>query len=104
MVSSPADDGPADTPADPRATDDSVAQLSEEELYAIVRVAAEDAVLGAFGTLMLVGIGVVLVASSAPLLFSLSPLPMVFGALLAGFGAYLILSSLRIIPPAREWV
>ncbi|MDS0220529.1 hypothetical protein NDI54_04090 [Haloarcula sp. S1AR25-5A] len=100
MGSSPADDDPSGGSA----TDSSVAQLSDEELYAIVRLAAEDAVLGAFGTLMLVGIGVVLVASSAPMLFSLSPLPMVFGALLAGFGAYLVLSSLRIIPPAREWL
>jgi hypothetical protein len=105
MVSSPADDGPADTSADPRATDDSVAQLSEEELYAIVRVATEDAVLGALGTLMLVGIGIVLIATGASaLLTSVTPTSVLVSVVFIGFGGYLAASSLRIIPPAREWV
>ncbi|GCF14290.1 hypothetical protein Harman_22250 [Haloarcula mannanilytica] len=100
MVSSPADEDPSSGPA----TDGSVAQLSEDELYAIVRVATEDAVLGALGTLMLVGIGVFLIAAGTSLFFALSPLPSVVGVVLIAYGAYLALSSLRIIPPAREWV
>jgi len=103
MVQPPADDA-ADTAASSPATDGDSTQLSEEELYAIVRVAAEDAVLGAFGTLMLVGIGVILIATGASMLFALSPLPVAVGVALIVFGAYLALSSLRIIPPAREWV
>ncbi|KAA9399961.1 hypothetical protein Har1130_02450 [Haloarcula sp. CBA1130] len=104
MVPSPADDDSADTAAGPQATDGRVAQLSEEELYATVRVAAEDAVLGAFGTLMLVGIGVVLASWGAALLLSGTPLPAAIGVVLVLFGAYLALSSLRMIPPVREWV
>ncbi|AUG48245.1 hypothetical protein BVU17_12200 [Haloarcula taiwanensis] len=104
MVPSPADDDSADTPAHPRATDGSVATLSEEELYAIVRVATEDAVLGALGTLMLVGIGIVLAAWGAALLRSATPLPAAIGVVLVLFGAYLALSSLRMIPPVREWI
>jgi hypothetical protein len=100
MVPSPADD---DSSTD-LATDGSVAQLSEDELYAIVRVATEDAVLGALGTLMLVGIGVVLASWGAALLLSATPLPAAIGVVLVLFGAYLALSSLRMIPPAREWV
>ncbi len=49
MVSSP-QYRPSDTSTDPPATDGTVAALSEGALYAIVRVAAEDAVLGALGT------------------------------------------------------
>ncbi|RLM47577.1 hypothetical protein DVK00_03465 [Haloarcula sp. Atlit-47R] len=104
MVSSPADDDAADTSADPQAADGSAATLSEEELYAIVRVATEDAVLGALGTLMLVGIGIVLASWGAALLLSATPLPAAIGVVLVLFGAYLALSSLRMIPPVREWV
>ncbi|WP_336336800.1 hypothetical protein [Haloarcula brevis] len=104
MVSSPADDDPSDTSTDPPATDGSATALSEEELYAVVRVAAEDAVLGALGTLMLVGIGVVLASWGTALLLSAKPLSAAIGVVLVLFGAYLALSSLRIIPPVREWV
>ena len=104
MVSSPADDDSVDTSDGPQATGGSVAQLSEEELYAVVRVATEDAVLGALGTLMLVGIGIVLASWGATLLLSATPLPAAIGVVLVLFGAYLALSSLRMIPPVREWV
>lgn len=100
MVSSPADEDPSSGPA----TDGSVAQLTEDELYAVVRVAAEDAVLGALGTLLLVGIGVVLVAWGTTLLLSATPIPAAIGLIFVLFGAYLALSSLRVIPPVREWV
>jgi len=100
MVPPPA----TDDPSGDSATDDGVAQLSEQELYAIVRIAAEDAVLGAFGTVMLVAIGVFLISVGTSLFFALSPLPSVVGVALIAFGAYLVLSSLRIIPPARQWV
>jgi len=104
MVSSPADDSPADA-ADPRATDGRVAQLSEEELYAIVRVAAEDAVLGALGTLMLVGIGLVLIATGASaLLTAVTPVTVLVSVVVIGFGTYLVASSFGVIPPAREWL
>ncbi|NLV13600.1 hypothetical protein [Haloarcula argentinensis] len=100
MVSSPADDDPADT-----STDGSVAALSEEELYAIVRIAAEDAVLGALGTLMLVGIGIVLIATGASaLLANVTPATVLVSVVLIGFGVYLTTSSLGVIPPAREWL
>jgi len=104
MVSSPADDDSVDASDAPQATGGSVAQLSEEELYAVVRVATEDAVLGALGTLMLVGIGIVLASWGAALLLSATPLPAAVGVVLVLFGAYLALSSLRVIPPVREWV
>jgi hypothetical protein len=100
MVPPPA----TDDPSGGSATDDGVEQLSEQELYAIVRVAAEDAVLGAFGTVMLVAIGAILIWAGTSLLFALSPLPSAVGVVLIAYGAYLALSSLRIIPPAREWV
>ncbi|EMA33593.1 hypothetical protein [Haloarcula japonica] len=105
MVSSPVDDGPSDTSTDPPATDGSAAALSEEELYAIVRVAAEDAVLGALGTLMLVGIGIVLIATGAStLLADVTPVSLLVSVVFIGFGVYLTASSLGVIPPAREWV
>jgi hypothetical protein len=101
MVPPPAD-GDAESPSTPSTRN--VSELSEDELYGIVRVATEDAVLGALGTLMLVGIGIVLIATGAQLLFALSPLPAAIGVILVLFGAYLALSSLRIVPPAREWL
>ncbi|NLV05538.1 hypothetical protein GOC83_05225 [Haloarcula rubripromontorii] len=104
MVPSSPDDNPVDTSTGPQATDGSVEDLSEEELYAIVRVATEDAVLGALGTLMFVGIGIVLASWGAALLMSATPLPAAIGVVLVLFGAYLALSSLRMIPPVREWV
>ena len=103
MVSSPADDDPVDTSTDPPATDGTVAALSEEELYAIVRVAAEDAVLGALGTLMLVGIGIVLIATGvSALLADVTLISLLVSAVFIVFGGYLIASNLGVIPPARE--
>jgi uncharacterized membrane protein len=82
-----------------------VSELSERELYALVRAAAEDAVLGALGTLLLAGLGLVLFLSGVSGLFGLSspsPVAIAIGVALVVGGAYLFASSLGVIPTVRD--
>lgn len=81
--------------------------FDEAVLYRVVRDAVEDAILGAVGTIMLTGVGLVVVwiglgfaaaAGSANLLWA------AVGILVALFGLYLAAASLRVVPPASTWL
>jgi len=83
----------------------SVSDLSERELYGLVRVAAEDAVLGAIGTLLLAGLGLVLFLGGLSGLFQISspsPVAMAIAVAFVVGGAYLFASSLGVIPSVRD--
>lgn len=80
--------------------------IDEELLYAIIREAVEDALLGVIGTLLLVGIGFVLIWVGVVALASpgdAGPLGRFVGVALISFGLYLAAATLRVIPPVREW-
>lgn len=80
--------------------------IDEELLYAIIREAVEDALLGVIGTLLLVGIGFVLVWVGVVALASpegAGTLRRVAGVALVAVGLYLAAATLRVIPPVREW-
>lgn len=79
--------------------DDSVAALSEQELYHLVHRATRDAVLDAVGTVLLTGLGLVLVlAGGSAAIGALTIGAAVFGALLALAGAALALWALDLLP------
>lgn len=79
--------------------------FDEARLHAVVRDAVEDAILGAIGTLLLVGIAFVLVVAGGQLLLaSISPWGTAFGIGLLAVGTYIAAATLRVIPPVREWV
>ncbi|WP_424000480.1 hypothetical protein ACOZ4I_13775 [Haloarcula salina] len=83
----------------------SVSELSERELYGLVRVAAEDAVLGAIGTLLLAGLGLTLFLGGLSGLLQISdpsPVAMAIAAVFVVGGAYLFASSLGVIPSVRD--
>lgn len=79
--------------------------IDEDRLYRIVHDAVEDAVLGAVGTILLVGVAFVLVWTGvAVVLQNESPAGAVLGGSAIVVGVYLAAASLKVIPPAREWV
>lgn len=78
--------------------------FDEVALYAVVRKATEDAILGAVGTLLLVGIAFVVVWVGITVLVSTPNLPGIgFGVLAILLGVYLAAATLGVIPPVREW-
>lgn len=78
--------------------------FDEAALYGVVRKAVEDAILGAIGTVLLVGVAFVVVATGASIATqAASQLAMALGVVAVLFGLYLAAATLRIIPPAREW-
>ncbi|GGO01245.1 MULTISPECIES: hypothetical protein [Haloarcula] len=98
MVPSPSD-------ADDSAAESAPAQRSDAELYRIVRLATEDAILGAIGTVLLSGVGVVLFLVGVSAFFGADG----FGAMglsvaIALGGLYLTAATLGVIPPARDWL
>ncbi|MBV0903595.1 hypothetical protein [Haloarcula salina] len=102
MVPPPTDSGETNSSA---ASTRSVSDLSERELYGLVRVAAEDAVLGAIGTLLLAGLGLILfLGGLSGLLQISSPSPVAVAIAIAFVvgGAYLFASSLGAIPSVRD--
>ena len=94
------------------ASDDASAEqqevaIDEAALYYVIRRAVEDAILGVIGTLLLVGLGLVLVWIGGAMALSADPetgvLPLVFGGAIALVGLYVAAATLRIVPPIREW-
>lgn len=78
--------------------------FDEVALYGVVRKAVEDAILGAVGTILLVGVAFVLVLVGATTAVRTPGLGgVLFGSAAALFGLYLAGSTLGLIPPAREW-
>lgn len=104
MVPPPTDSGDTNSPA-AASSSRSVSELSERELYGIVRVAAEDAVLGAIGTLLLAGLGLALFLGGLSGLLQISDPSPAAAAIAVAFvvgGAYLFASSLGVIPSVRD--
>lgn len=97
----PADPSRADEPAEPIEV-----SIDEGALYVVVRKAVEDAVLGVIGTLLLVGLGLVLVWIGAAMALgarSGGPVPAVVGLAIGLIGLYIAAASLELVPPIREW-
>lgn len=82
--------------------------LDEGALYVVVRNAVEDALLGVIGTLLLVGVALVLVWVGGAIALGSSGrtgvLPLVLGGAVALVGLYLAAATLRVIPPVRQWL
>ena len=103
--------GPA-SDDDPPATDrensgSAEVGFDEGALYVVIRKAVEDAVLGVIGTLLLVGIALVLVWIGVSMALSADTqtgvLPLVLGGGIALVGVYVAAATLEVIPPVREW-
>jgi len=78
--------------------------FDEATMYVVVRDAVEDGILGVIGTLVLLGIAFVAVwAGGATILRSQTSPSIAFGVLAIASGFYLAVSSLGVVPPAREW-
>lgn len=92
------------SPPDPDSDDGRAVGFDEQALYVVVRKAVEDAILGAIGTLLLVGIAIFLVWYGAIIaLMSISTGATLAGVAMVGFGLYLGATTLKVIPPARHW-
>ena len=89
---SPSDDG-----------DSAVSDLSEQELYDLVHRATKDAVLGAFGTVLLVGVGVVLFLTGlSAAVGALGIGGVAVGAAVAVFGVVLVVWALDLLPSSSR--
>lgn len=80
--------------------------IDEAALYVAVRRAVEDAVLGVIGTLLLVGVALVLVWVGGAMAINAGgsqPVAAVAGLAIVLVGVYLAASSLDVIPPILEW-
>ncbi|WP_324663358.1 hypothetical protein [Haloarcula sediminis] len=78
---------------------DSAPALSEAELYRIVHEATQDAILGAVGTILLAGVGVVLfLAGLSAIVGALNIVGTVLGVCFAALGLYLVASLLDGVP------
>lgn len=92
------DDDPTEPPS---------VQLDEGALYVVVRKAVEDALLGVIGTLLLVGVALVLVWVGGAIVVSAGlgqPLAVLLGLGIALVGLYFAAATLELIPPLREWL
>ena len=81
--------------------------IDEGALYVVVRRAVEDAVLGVVGTLLLVGVALVLVWVGGAMAVNAGgrqPVATVAGLGIALVGLYIAAASLEVIPPIREWL
>lgn len=103
----------SERPPDPERPDDrppgktdggTPAGFDQAVLYTVVRDAVKDALLDVIGTLLLVGIAFVLVATGAQVaLQSASLLGVAIGAGIAAAGIYIAAATLELIPPIRDW-
>lgn len=94
---SPSDDDTAEPPE---------VRIDEGALYVVVRKAVEDAVLGVIGTLLLVGVALVLVWVGGAIVVSAGlgqPLAALLGLGIALVGLYFAAATLELIPPLRAW-
>jgi len=82
-------------------------RIDEGALYVVVRKAVEDAMLGVIGTLLLVGVALVLVWVGGAIAISAGvgqPLAALLGVAIAAVGLYFAAATLELIPPVREWL
>ena len=87
------------------ATDAERPGIAEEELYRIIRLAVEDAILGVLGTLLLLGIATVIILVGVQMMaVGLSAAWVVVGALVTLFGLYVAAVTLGVIPSVREYL
>lgn len=108
MTLTPEDEPESQRPdgSDPSTTDGGVpAGFDEDRMYVAVRAAVEDALLGAIGTVLLVGVGLLIVwiGFAAVLSFQTWQALLLGGAVIA-IGLYIAATTLGIIPPIRDWV
>ncbi|WP_436929446.1 hypothetical protein [Halosimplex halobium] len=83
----------------------SAADIDEERLYEIVHDAVEDAILGVVGTLLLLGVGVVLLSSGVTaVLGATSPAMSGLGVVVFLFGLGAVFEGLRGVLPVGRWV
>lgn len=79
--------------------------FDEAALYSVVRAAVKDALLDVLGTLLLVGVAFVLVATGGRMAVASDATPgVVLGLVVALGGVYLAAATLEVIPPVREWL
>jgi len=99
------DDGAAGDVSEHPVSDGGHPGIDEDELYAVVHDAVEDAILGVVGTLLLLAVGFVLFLSGVGALFdteSTAALGLGLTPALVGLG--LFLGTLRNVLSAGEWV
>jgi hypothetical protein len=77
--------------------------LNEQELYVVIRKAVEDAIMGVIGTLLLLGVALVLVWAGIAIAFYETILGLVAGVVAIGCGVYLGAVTIGFIPPILEW-
>jgi hypothetical protein len=107
MVPNPdtSDNNDANSDQHPLEGDGGVAPgIDEAALFRLIRDAVKDALLDVIGTLLLLGLALVLVSAGVQLAISLSQLGIVVGGALVAVGLYLAAATLEIIPPIRDWV
>ena len=98
---------PEESPTDDEPGEPVEVAIDEGALYVVVRRAVEDAVLGVIGTLLLVGVALVLVWVGGAMAVSAGgrqPVATVAGVAIVLVGLYLAAASLEVIPPIREWL
>ena len=79
--------------------------IDERELYRVVRLAVEDAILGVLGTLLLLGVAAVITFTGVQLVVNaIATVWVVVGAGLVLFGLYLGAATLGVVPSAREYL
>lgn len=78
--------------------------FDEDRLYEVVTRAVEDAILGAFGTVILVALAVGLVwVGIAVVAANPNPLGAIFGGVAIVAGVYLAATTLEVLPSIRDW-
>jgi hypothetical protein len=78
--------------------------FDEVAMYRVVRKAMGDAILGAVGTILLVGVAFVLVGVGASVAVQGSGgTSLAIGVAVILFGLYLAGATLELIPPVRHW-
>jgi hypothetical protein len=80
-----------------------------DALYRVVRTAVKDALLDVIGTLLLLGVALVLVVAGGQLLVggmsgATSGVMVGVGAVVALFGLSVAATALDLLPPVAEWV
>ncbi|WP_436911436.1 hypothetical protein [Halosimplex marinum] len=99
------DSADPDDGSGPAISGGSAAEIDEERLYEIVHDAVEDAVLGVVGTLLLLGVGVVLLSSGVTaVLGATSPAMSGLGVVVFLFGLGALFEGLRGVLPVGRWV
>lgn len=97
-------DDSAETRGTTEADGGTASGFDDAALYAVVRAAVKDALLDVIGTVLLVGIGVVLVVAGGGAIVRASGLTAVaIGVWLVAIGIYLAATSLELVPPVRDW-